>query len=259
MLLMLDVGNTQTVVGLSADDSDEGDVFHTWRLATARERTPDELYLVVQQLLGIRGLTLDTDVSGIAVSSGVPPLTAAIRGMADRYFDGPLVVLEAGVKTGLSVQVDNPREVGADRIANSVGALDKWGGPAIVVDFGTATTFDVVSANGEYLGGAIIPGVEISLDALFSRAAALSRVELVEPRGVIGRNTVEAIQSGVIYGYSGMIDTMCRRFEAEIGTSTIVATGGLASTLSPHSEMIQFEDRWLTLHGLRLIFEKNRD
>lgn len=259
MLLILDVGNTQTVVGLSPTHVDDGELVRTWRLATAPERTGDELYLVVEQLLMSWNLSLSSGIDGVVMSSGVPSVTAALRDMCDRYFHSPPVILGPGVKTGLPILYDNPREVGADRIANSVAALDLYGGPAVVVDFGTATTFDVVSENGEYLGGAIFPGIEISIDALFRRAAALSRVDLVPPRGVIGKNTNEAIQSGVIYGYSGMIDAMCSRFEAEVGEATIVATGGLAPTIAPHSELIEREEPWLTLHGLRLIYEKNAD
>jgi len=257
MLLILDVGNTQTVVGLAPTDIDDGDLVRTWRLATAPERTGDELYLVVEQLLTSWDLSLSSGIDGVVVSSGVPNVTAALRDMCERYFHSPPVILGPGVKTGLPILYDNPHEVGADRIANSVGAVDLYDGPVVVVDFGTATTFDVVSGVGEYLGGAIFPGIEISLDALFNRAAALRRVDLVPPRGVIGKNTNEAVQSGVIYGYSGMIDAMCRRFEAEVGQATIVATGGLGPTIAPHSEMIGHEEPWLTLHGLRLIFAKN--
>lgn len=257
MLLILDVGNTQTVVGLAPTDVSEGDLARTWRLATAPERTGDELYLVVEQLLMSWNLSLSDGIDGIAISSGVPPVTAALRDMCDRYFHADPVVLGPGVKTGLPLHYDNPREVGADRVANSVAALDLFGGPAVVVDFGTATTFDVVSAEGEYLGGAIFPGIEISIDALARRASALSTVELVAPRGVIGKSTTEAIQSGVIYGYSGMIDAMCRRFVDEVGEATIIATGGLAPTIAPHSESIQREEPWLTLHGLRLIYDRN--
>ena len=258
MLLVIDAGNTQTVVGLY----DAGDRSHQlldhWRLATNAERTSDELLLLLRQLLETRDLDIRTDVLGVAVSSGVPSITFELRRMCERYLDIDPVVLGTGVKTGMPVLYDNPREVGADRIANAVGAYDLFGGPTIVVDFGTATTFDVISAAGEYLGGSIIPGIEISLDALFGRAAALRRVELVEPRSVIGKTTVESIQSGVIYGYSSMIDGMCHRIEAVVGTPTVIATGGLADLIAPFASSIQHNEPWLTLHGLRLIWEKNR-
>jgi type III pantothenate kinase len=177
--------------------------------------------------------------------------------MAARYFDAPCVIVEPGIKTGMPILYENPREVGADRISNAVAALDLYEPPAIVVDLGTATTFDVISAAGEYLGGAIVPGIEISMDALFERAEALRRVELREPRHVVGRTTVEAMQSGAIYGYAALVDGLCRRIEKEIGSSTIVATGGLSSLISPHAEAVAHAEPWLTLHGLRLIYLRN--
>jgi len=258
VLLVIDVGNTQTVVGLY----DAGDRSHQlldhWRLATHAERTSDELLLLLRQLLETRGLELRTDVRGVAVSSGVPSVTFELRRMCERYLELEPVVLGAGVRTGMPVLYDNPKEVGADRIANAVGAFDLYGGPTIVVDFGTATTFDVISDRGEYLGGAIVPGIEISLDALFGRAAALRQVELVEPRSVIGKTTVESIQSGALYGYASLVDGMCERIEALIGEATIIATGGLAGLLTPITESIEHEEPWLTLHGLRLVWEKNQ-
>jgi len=174
-----------------------------------------------------------------------------------RWFDVPSVVLEPGVRSGMPILYDNPKEVGADRIANAVGAQDLFGGPCVVVDLGTATTFDAISAAGEYLGGAITPGVAISLDALFANAAALGRVELVEPRSVIGKSTVESIQSGALYGFAGQVDGLCRRFAAVLGECTVVATGGLSELISPYSEEIEYVEPWLTLHGLRLIFDRN--
>jgi type III pantothenate kinase len=287
MLLALDVGNTQTVIGLFASGSggptratgeayragraDAGsareprelaDLVHHWRLATVAERTADEYALLVTELLGLVGLgftgaSVEDGVDGIVVSSSVPDVTSAVREMARIWFDVPLVVIEPGIRTGMPILYDNPRDVGADRVANAVGALDLYGSPAIVVDMGTATTFDAISAAGEYAGGAITPGIEISMDALFEHAAALRRVELVEPRNVIGKSTVESIQSGVIYGYTGLVDAMCRRISAELGPSTIIATGGLAGLITPLSEMIQHHEPWLTLHGLRLVFDRN--
>ena len=290
MLLALDVGNTQTVIGLfmSADaprpsPPENGDepviataggvsvavdpgelagLLHHWRLATVAERTADEYALLITELLRLVGLEFTGSpatggVDGMVVSSSVPEVTSAIREMAHTWFDVPLVVVEPGIRTGMPILYDNPRDVGADRVANSVGAIDLYGGPAIVVDMGTATTFDAISAAGEYLGGAIAPGIAISMDALFAHAAALRRVELVEPRNVIGKSTVESIQSGAIYGYTGLVDAMCRRIADELGPSAIIATGGLAGLITPLSEMIQHHEPWLTLHGLRLVFDRN--
>ena len=253
MLLVIDVGNTQTVIGLYGD----GDLLDHWRIATSAERTSDEHALLFAQFLDQHGFSFDDDITGIAVSSVVPRLTAALREMTDRYFRFDAVVIEPGIKSGVPILYDTPREVGADRIANAVGTLDLYGGPAVVVDFGTATTFDAISADGEYLGGAIVPGIEISMDALFARAAWLRRVELVEPRNVIGRSTVESIEAGVVYGTVALVDGMVRRFEDELGKSTVIATGGLGGLIAPLSDTIQHHEPWLTLHGLRLIYEKN--
>lgn len=258
MLLVIDVGNTQTVVGLYDSGDRSHQLLDHWRLATHSERTSDEHLLMLRQLLETRDLDLRTDVEGVAVSSGVPTVTFELRRMCDRYLDLEPVVLGAGVRTGMSVLYDNPKEVGADRIANAVGAYDLYGGPTIVVDFGTATTFDVISSAGEYLGGAIVPGIEISLDALFGRAAALRQVELVEPRSVIGKTTVESIQSGALYGYASLVDGMCERIGQQVGESTVISTGGLAGLIGPITTSIEREEPWLTLHGLRLVWEKNQ-
>ncbi|MFM7508262.1 MAG: type III pantothenate kinase [Actinomycetota bacterium] len=258
MLLVIDVGNTQTVVGLYDSGDRSHQLLDHWRLATHSERTSDEHLLMLRQLLETRDLDLRTDVEGVAVSSGVPTVTFELRRMCDRYLDLEPVVRGAGVRTGMSVLYDNPKEVGADRIANAVGAYDLYGGPTIVVDFGTATTFDVISSAGEYLGGAIVPGIEISLDALFGRAAALRQVELVEPRSVIGKTTVESIQSGALYGYASLVDGMCERIEQQVGESTVISTGGLAGLIGPITTSIEREEPWLTLHGLRLVWEKNQ-
>jgi len=258
VLLAIDVGNTQTVIGLYGNDDASVDLLDHWRIATNHERTSDEHALLFQEFLSFAGHDWQRDVSGVAISSGVPSVTYELRRMCERYLNIEPVVLGAGVKTGMPVLYDNPKEVGADRIANAVGAFDLYGGPTIVVDFGTATTFDVISTAGEYLGGAIIPGIEISLDALFGRAAALRRVELVEPRSVIGKTTVESIQSGTIYGYSAMVDGMCDRIEEVIGEPTVIATGGLADLIAPVAESIEHTEPWLTLHGLRLIWQKNQ-
>ena len=270
MLLAIDVGNTETVVGLFVDDLAAADVVtgpldgnepaglvHHWRLSTVAERTADEHALLLTQLLDLDGLDIDEAVSGIAVTSSVPLVTTNLRQMAARWFEVPTVVLEPGVKSGMPILYDNPKEVGADRIANAVGAYDLFGGPCVVVDLGTATTFDAISASGEYLGGAITPGVAISLDALFANAAALRRVELVEPRSVIGKSTVESIQSGALYGFAGQVDGLCRRFTAVLGEPTVVATGGLSELIAPYAEAIDYVEPWLTLHGLRIVYERN--
>jgi type III pantothenate kinase len=270
MLLAIDVGNTETVMGLFGEAEAEsvgtgfarargehGLAFH-WRLSTTPERTPDEHAMVMTQLLDLEGLDLRTAVTGLAISSSVPGVTTQLRRMANRWFtDLPITVLGPGVKSGMPIRYDNPHDVGADRIANSVGAVDLFGGPAIVVDLGTATTFDVISDTGEYLGGAIAPGVAISLDALYAHAAALRSVELVEPRSVIGRSTIESIQSGVLYGFAAQVDGMVERIVQELGPCTVVATGGLASLIAPHTKYVEHVEPWLTLHGLRIVHERN--
>ncbi|HVM67809.1 MAG TPA: type III pantothenate kinase [Acidimicrobiales bacterium] len=255
MLLTIDVGNTQTVLGLF----DGTALTHHWRISTNDERTSDELALLVADLLRLRGIEFHPEGLGIAVSSVVPRITAALRQMADEWFGVKAVVLEPGTRMGMPILYDNPKEVGADRIANAVGAYEMYGGPAIVVDFGTATTLDAISAKGEYLGGAIIPGIEISLDALFARAAALRRVELVEPRNVIGKNTVESMQSGAIYGFAAQVDGLCTRMKKELGDApAVIATGGLAGLIAPLSSTIQYHEPWLTLVGLRIVWERNQ-
>jgi type III pantothenate kinase len=257
VLLAIDVGNTQTVIGLYGNGDASHELIDHWRIATNHERTCDEHALLIQEFLSFAEHDWKTDIRGVAISSGVPMVTYELRRMCERYLSIEPVVLGTGVKTGMPVLYDNPKEVGADRIANAVGAYDLYGGPTIVVDFGTATTFDVISESGEYLGGAIMPGIEISLDALFGRAAALRQVELVEPRSVIGKTTVESVQSGTIYGYSALVDGMCDRIEEQLGDSTVIATGGLADLIAPVAESIEHTEPWLTLHGLRLIWEKN--
>jgi type III pantothenate kinase len=254
MLLCIDAGNTQTVIGLFNDK----DLADHWRIASVADRTADELALMIQQFLGFHGFSFESQISGVAISSGVPRVTTELREMCDRYFGFPALVLEPGVRTGMPILYDNPKEVGADRIANAVAAYDLYGGPSIVVDFGTANTIEAISADGEYLGGAIFPGIEISMDALFERAAALRRVELVEPRNVIGKSTVESIQSGAVYGFSGQVDALVERFQKELGDCSVVATGGLAEPILPHSRTIQHYEPWLTLQGLRIIFERNQ-
>ncbi|MCY3785810.1 MAG: type III pantothenate kinase [bacterium] len=265
MLLTIDVGNTQTVLGLyqqgdpASLESAEGGLVGHWRAATDADATSDELAVQLDGFLAVEGWELLSDVSGLAVASGVPRVTAALRAMAAHYFDFEPVVIAPGVRSGIPIRYDDPKEVGPDRIANAVGAVALYGGPTIVVDFGTGTTFDVISGDCEYLGGVISPGVEISLEALFERAAALRSVELTPPRSVIGRSTAESLQSGAIYGYASQVDGLCRRIAAEIGEPAVVATGGLASLISPHTSCIEHVQPWLTLHGLRLVWAKNAD
>ncbi len=285
MLLALDVGNTHTVIGVfdpamrsdptggrslgasrssSSTTEELPDLRFHWRMATVADRTPDEHGVLLVDLLRFVGLDvrleeLQHQLTGIVVSSSVPSAMSALREMAHRWFPVPTVVLEPGIRTGMPILYDNPKEVGADRIANAVGAVDLFAPPLIVVDLGTATTFDVISAAGEYLGGAITPGIEISTNALFAEAAALRRVELVEPRHVIGKSTVESIQSGVIYGYAALVDGLCRRIMDDLGEATVVATGGLAHVIRPLSEVVDRHEPWLTLHGLRIVFERNAE
>jgi type III pantothenate kinase len=264
VLLVIDAGNTQTVIGLydevdpHPDRAAEDGLVDHWRLATAASRTSDETAVLLQGLLGFRGFNLD-DIDGMAVSSGVPQVTATMRDLARRHLGFDAVVIEPGVRTGVAILIENPKELGADRIANAVAAHDLYGGPTIIVDFGTATTCDAVSADGEYLGGAIAPGVEISMDALVGRAAALRAVELRPPRSVLGRSTVESIQSGAIFGFAAQVDGLCDRIEAELGPCTVVGTGGLVDVIRPHSRRIEHTEPWLTIHGLRLVHEKNVD
>jgi type III pantothenate kinase len=249
-LLAIDVGNTNTVLGLFEDEQ----LVRSWRIKTDAQSTADEIALI------FRGLLADQpEISGIALCSTVPAVLREMRHMLATYHaDVPTVIVEPGTKTGVPVLTDNPKEVGADRIVNTIAAHHVYGGPAIVVDFGTSTNLDVVSAQGEFLGGALAPGIEISLEALAERAAQLRKVELVRPRSVIGKNTVEALQSGALYGFAGQVDGLVRRIESEIGpVQAVIATGGLASIVVPESETITHHDPDLTLVGLRLVFEKN--
>ena len=263
MLLVIDVGNTDTVFGLYDPDgpvvenAGDGLVGH-WRIATVAERTADEQAVMLDGFLGLAGYSWHQDVDGVSICSGVPRVTGNLRNMCERYLQAPPVVLEPGVKTGIAILYNDPKEVGPDRIANAVGAYDLFGGPTIMVDFGTATTCDVVSEAGEYLGGAIAPGIEISLDALFGRAAAVRQVALERPSHVLGKSTMESIQSGTGFGYAAMVHGLCDRIERELGECTVVATGGLAHLIAPISERIEHVEPWLTLHGLRIVHEKNQ-
>jgi type III pantothenate kinase len=258
MLLAVDAGNSETVVGLFELVGDRS-LVDTWRLSTQADRTSDEVALLVQEFLAFHGFNFDHDVAGVVVASNVPRLTTAFREMTERYFGFSAVVLEAGVKTGMPILYENPREVGADRIANAVGALELFEPPLVVVDFsGTATILDGISRKGEYLGGVIVPGIEVGLDALVGRAALLRSVEIVEPRSVIGRSSVESIQSGVVHGTGAMVDGVIDRIREEIGDAVVVSTGRLAELMSPFTRSIQHVEPWLTLQGLRTIFEKNQ-
>ncbi len=262
MLVAIDVGNTQTVIGLfGPGDGPAGsgpELQYHWRVATVASRTADEMALLLDQLFQLQGLDPEEAINGIAVASVVPRQRTALREMTQKWFKVDTVIVEPGVRTGMPIHYDNPKEVGADRIADAVAAYERYGGPTIVIDFGTATTFEVVSERGEYLGGVILPGIEISLEALFSRAALLPRVELIEPRSVLAKNTVESVQSGVIYGFAAQVDGLCRRLEDELGPCTVVATGGLAGLIGPHSVAIEYHEPWLTLEGLRIIFGRNQ-
>jgi len=253
MLLAIDVGNTETVLGVFESD----ELAHHWRSSTDPDRTADELAFMLGGFLAGDGLALREDVTGVAVASVVPALTQALRQMVARYFSFSPVVVEPGTRTGIAILYDNPRDVGADRIANAAAAHARFGGPSVVVDFGTATTFDVVSAKAEYLGGIIAPGVKVSADALFGAAARLPRVEIVPPRDVIAKTTVESVQAGLVYGTAGMVDGMIERIAKEIGPPVVVATGGLAPLVVEHCASVQHHEPWLTLEGLRRIHLRN--
>lgn len=254
MLLVVDVGNTQTHFGTY---SPEGELVEHWRFATVRSSTADEIGAALRNLLELRGVGL-ADLSSSIVSSTVPQLAPEWAAMASRYLSHEMVVVGPGIRTGMALRYDNPREIGADRLVNAVAAFDKVQGACIVVDFGTAITYDPVSADGEYLGGIISPGVEISMDALTSRAAKLPRIDLGPPRTLIGKSTVDAIRSGIVYGFAAQVDGIVRRLLEELGQDTrVLATGGLAGTIVPFCELIDEQDDLLTLEGLRLLHGLN--
>jgi type III pantothenate kinase len=254
VLLVVDVGNTQTHLGAFRGE----ELLHDWRFATVRESTADELGARLSNLLALRDLGFG-DLDASILSSTVPQLRPEWTAMAERYLGREMSVVGPGLRTGMPIRMDNPREVGADRLVNSVAAYERLGGPCVIVDFGTAITYDVVGAGGEYVGGIIAPGVEISMEALTSRAAAIPKIDLTPPRALIGKSTVEAIRSGVIYGFAAQVDGMIARLREALGDETAtIATGGLASAIVPFCELIDEVDEMLTLTGLRIIFERNR-
>ena len=253
VLLAIDVGNTQTHIGAF----DGAELVEHWRFGTDAEATADELAIRVSNVLRLRELTLD-GIDGSIVSSVVPELTPEYARMASRYLKARYISVVPGIKTGIAIRMDNPHELGADRLVNAVAAFDRFGGPCAVVDFGTAITFDAISGQGEYLGGVIGPGVRVSMEALTERAARLPKVELAEPAGVIGKTTQASMQSGMIYGFAGAIDSIARRLVVELGEDTsFIATGGGAEVIIPYCEMVDEVDDLLTLTGLRLVWDLN--
>lgn len=258
-LLCVDIGNTNVTLGVfDLTDPTKPNLAHHWRMATHREQTSDEVLVTLRGLTDLAGCKMESFRDAI-VSSVVPPLLPIWERVCTKLLGKPPLVVGPGIKTGMPVRYENPREVGADRIVNAVAAYELMGGPVIAVDFGTATTWDCVSEKGEYLGGAIFPGIVISMEALFERTSMLHRVELARPRSVIGRTTTQSIQSGLLFGYAGLVDAMVRRIKSELGDHTrVIATGGLAQRISAETETIERVEPYLTLEGLRLLFEKNR-
>ena len=253
MLLVIDIGNTNIVLGLYRGQ----DLAASWRVSTDARRMPDEYAALLHSLFALRGLSAK-DVQAVAIASVVPPLITTFQELIERFFDCHPFIVGPGVKTGVRVQFENPKEVGADRVANALAAFRRYGGPAVVIDLGTATTLDAISAEGDYMGGAIAPGITIAAEALFQRTARLPRVELVTPKTAIGRNTVSGMQSGIVFGYVGLIEGLVSRFVRELGPSRVIATGGLAEVIARETPMIELVDANLTLDGIRMIYELNR-
>ncbi|HVP30454.1 MAG TPA: type III pantothenate kinase [Myxococcota bacterium] len=257
-LLVIDIGNTNVTLGVFEYAGEKPTLAHHWRIGSHRDRTSDEVAVILRALFDQSGSRTGDITDGI-VSSVVPPLLPIWERVCEKLFSRDPLVVGPGIRTGMPVRYENPREVGADRIVNSVAAFELFGGPIISVDFGTATTFDCVSGQGEYMGGAIFPGIQISMDALFQRTALLHRVELVRPKSVIGKTTTGALQSGLLFGYAGMVDSMVERIRGELGQDArVIATGGLAHRVASESSTIERVEPFLTLEGLRILFEKNR-
>lgn len=254
MFLAIDIGNTNVTLGVYRGERLEA----TWRIATVHDRMADEYGILLTQLLAHRGVQ-PVDITGAAIASVVPNLTGTFRKVCARYLDQDALVVDAGVKTGVRIRYENPREVGADRVVDCAAVQAKYGGPACVVDFGTATTFDAISREGDYLGGAIAPGIGIAAEALFARASKLYRVEIAPPARAIGTNTVAALQAGIFFGYVGLVEGLVARFRRELGEDMqVIATGGLAEVVAKETPVIQHVDPWLTLDGLRIVYELNR-
>ncbi|HUK11956.1 MAG TPA: type III pantothenate kinase [Thermoanaerobaculaceae bacterium] len=253
LLLALDVGNTHTTIGVFRD----AEILRRWRLTTARDRTVDELGVLLRQLCQWSQISPD-DIGGVIVGSVVPPLDGALRAAVSSYLHADPLFVAPGIRSGMPLKVETPLELGADRLCNAVAAFAEHGGPCVVVDFGTASTWDVVSAKGEFVGGVIAPGLEIAAEALFARAAKLPRIELVAPERAIGKATVDSMQSGLIFGYVGLVEGLTRRVLGELGGGKVIATGGLSTVIARYTDLFDAVDEDLTLKGLRLLWEKNR-
>lgn len=255
MLLVFDVGNTNIVLGVYKGK----ELVSNWRIATDKQKTSDEYGVLINELFKYEDMNF-SEVSAVIISSVVPDVMHSLENFSRKYCKKEPLVVGPGIKTGINIKYENPQQVGADRIVNAVGAMEKYGTPLVVIDFGTATTFCAVSDKGEYLGGSIVPGVKISMDALFQKASKLPKVEIIKPKGVIGKNTVWAMQSGIFFGYAGLVDNIVNMMKSELGDDTkVVATGGLASLICAETKTVDHVDKFLTLDGLRIIYGRNKD